>query len=136
MTVMDAARQLGVALQEDERFQNYMKAQKAVETDEQVNALGENLTAIQTAYDEESLKETPDEAAMANMIEEYKALYQTLHQTPAMIKLLDAREYMDGMMNEIMNFLYLVIGGADPRTVEVTAETMQRMQAEMMQMQQ
>jgi len=35
-----------------------------------------------------------------------------------------------------MNYLYLVIGGADPATVEVTPETMQQMQAEMMQMQQ
>ena len=49
---------------------------------------------------------------------------------------LDAKEGMDLMMNEVMNYLYLVIGGADPATVEVTPETMQQMQAEMMQMQQ
>lgn len=63
-------------------------------------------------------------------------MYQTIYQTPAMSRMMDAKEGMDSMMNEVMNYLYLVIGGADPATVEVTPETMQQMQAEMMQMQQ
>lgn len=134
MTVMEAARQLGVCIQEDERYTAYTKAQAVVENDEQVKALGENLQSIQEQYDMESMKPQPDEAAIAELRKEYEGLYQTIYGTPAMSALLDAKDGMDQMMNEVMNLLYMVIGGADPKTVEVTPETMQQMQAQMMQM--
>ena len=107
MTVMEAARLLGSAIQEDPRFADYRDASALAAEDEQVKALSDNLQALQAQFDEEAVKET---------------------------RMMDAKEGMDSMMNEVMNFLYLVIGGADPKTVEVTPETMQQMQAEMMQM--
>lgn len=136
MTVMEAARTLGACIQEDPRYTAYAEAQKAVENDEQVKALSDNLQALQEQFDMEALKENPDENVMNELQQQGSALYQTIYQTPAMSGLMDAKEGMDVMMNELMNFLYLVIGGADPATVEVTPETMQQMQAEMMQMQQ
>ena len=105
-----------------------------VENDEQVKALSDNLQALQAQFDEEAVKENPDEKLLNDLQEQGSAMYQTIYQTPAMTQMMDAKEGMDSMMNEVMNFLYLVIGGADPKTVEVTPETMQQMQAEMMQM--
>lgn len=136
MTVMEAARILGTSIQEDPRFAAYMDAQKVLDADEQVKALSENLQTLQEQFDLEALKENPDENLLNELQQQGSATYQTIYQTPAMTRLMDTKEGMDTMMNEVMNFLYLVIGGADPKTVEVTPETMQQMQAEMMQMQQ
>ena len=136
MTVMEATRALGISIQEDPRFTAYNEAQKAVDQDPQVRELGENLQNLQDQFDAEAVKEEPDEVLLRELQEQGQAVYQTIYQTPAMSALMDAKEGMDAMMNEVMNFLYLVIGGADPATVEVTPETMQQMQAEMMQMQQ
>lgn len=136
MTVMEAARTLGASIQEDPRYTAFMEAQKAADNDEQVKALSDNLQNLQEQFEAEAVKENPDEALMQELQEQGSATYQTIYQTPAMAALMDAKEGMDTMMNEVMNYLYLVIGGADPATVEVTPETMQKMQAEMMQMQQ
>lgn len=134
MTVMEAARLLGSAIQEDPRFADYRDASALAAEDEQVKALSDNLQALQAQFDEEAVKENPDEKLLNDLQEQGSAMYQTIYQTPAMTRMMDAKEGMDAMMNEVMNFLYLVIGGADPKTVEVTPETMQQMQAEMMQM--
>lgn len=136
MTVMEAARMLGSAIQEDPRFAAYQDASAIVANDEQVKALNDNLQALQDQFNAEAVKEQPDENLLNDLQQQGSAMYQTIYQTPAMTRLMDAKEGMDAMMNEVMNFLYLVIGGADPKTVEVTPETMQQMQAEMMQMQQ
>lgn len=136
MTVMEAARLLGAAIQEDPRFAAYQDAQGIVENDQQVKDLSDNLQALQDQFNAEAVKEQPDENLLNDLQQQGSAMYQTIYQTPAMSRLMDAKEGMDLMMNEVMNYLYLVIGGADPATVEVTPETMQQMQAEMMQMQQ
>ena len=133
MTVMEAARALGACIQEDPRYAAYRDAQGIVENDEQVKDLSENLNALQEQFDTEAMKENPDEAVLEDLQKQGTAMYQTSYQTPAMFRLMDAKEGMDAMMNEVMNLLYLVIGGADPKTVEVTPETMQKMQQEMMQ---
>ena len=67
MTVMEAARQLGVCIQADERYLAYRDATLAVEKDEQVKALGENLDELQKQYEAEAVKETPDEKAMSDL---------------------------------------------------------------------
>ncbi len=136
MNVMEAARKLGAAVQEDERYIAYHKATLAVETDEQVKALSDNLNELQRQYEEEAVKEQPNEDLMRDLQQQGSAMYQSIYQTPAMSALMDAKEGMDVMMNEVMNLLYLCIGGADPMTVEVNEETMAQMQQEMMQFQQ
>lgn len=134
MTVMEAARQLGVCIQEDARYTTYVEAQKTAENDKQVKQLGDNLQELQDQYNQESLKPTPDENALRDLQIQYEELYRLIYQTPAMSAMMDAKEGMDQMMNEVMNLLYLVIAGNDPKTVEVTPETLQQMQAQMMQM--
>ncbi len=135
MNVMEAARALGACIQEDDRYLAYRDATLAVEKDEQVKALGENLDELQKQYEAEAVKETPDETIMRDLQEQGTAMYQAIYQTPAMSSMMDAKEGMDAMMNEVMNLLYQCIGGADPMTVEVTEATMAQMQQEMMQVQ-
>lgn len=136
MTIMEAARALGVCIQEDPRYVAYNEASLAAEKDEQVKALTENLNELQAQYEAEAVKAQPNESVMGKLQQQGSAMYQSIYQTPAMTALMDAKEDMDAMMNEVMNLLYLVIGGADPMTVEVNEETMLQMQQEMMNFQQ
>ncbi len=136
MTIMEAARALGASIQEDPRYVAYNEASLAAEKDEQVKALTENLNELQAQYEAEAVKAQPNESVMGELQQQGSAMYQSIYQTPAMTALMDAKEDMDAMMNEVMNLLYLVIGGADPMTVEVNEETMLQMQQEMMNFQQ
>lgn len=56
MTVMEAARVLGAAIQEDTRYSAYQDAQAIVENDEQVKALSDNLQALQDQFNAEAVK--------------------------------------------------------------------------------
>ena len=57
MTVMEAARMLGAAIQEDPRFAAYQDAQGIVENDQQVKDLSDNLQALQDQFNAEAVKE-------------------------------------------------------------------------------
>lgn len=135
MTVMEAARILGKAIQEDARFIDYQEAGTAVSNDEHVSALSDNLQALQDQFNAEATKAEPDEALLNDLQQQGSALYDTIYNTPVMNHLIEKKQGMDNLMNEVMNFIYLVVGGEDPDTVEVTPESVQKMQAEMMEMQ-
>lgn len=134
MTVMEAARALGASIQEDARYATYVEAQNLLDNDAEVKGISEKIEALHQQFDAEAAKEDSDEALMSDLQQQASAVYQSLYQTPAMMRVLSAKEGMDQMMNEVMNLLYLVMGGADPATVEVTPETMQQMQQDLMQM--
>ena len=95
MTVMEAARVLGAAIQEDTRYAAYQDAQAIVENDEQVKALSDNLQALQDQFNAEAVKEQPDEALLNDLQQQGGAMYQTIYQTPAMSRMMDAKEGMD-----------------------------------------
>ena len=132
MTMKEAYRQLGVCIQEDPRYVAYTEKQKAAKVDPQVDAIGNNLGELMAQYEQEAVKENKDMAAMESIQAQYQELYKKFYEVPAMSELMDAKEQLDEMMNEIMNYIYLVIGGADPMTAEVTPDTMAQMREMMM----
>ena len=56
MSVIELTRQLGAAIQEDERYQAYNEARKANEADEELNALIGKINLIQLNYQQEAGK--------------------------------------------------------------------------------
>ena len=51
-----------------------------------------------------------------------------------MKEMMDARENLDAMMNDIMQIIYLTMNGNDPLTAEPSPETLQEMQNNFMNM--
>ena len=64
MSVIELARQLGAAIQKDERYLAFAAAKEANEKDEALNALMGEIQMIQMNYQMEASKETPDSAKM------------------------------------------------------------------------
>ncbi|MCQ2487112.1 MAG: YlbF family regulator [Clostridia bacterium] len=134
MTVEEAVRALGVAIQADERFQKYMEVSKLAGEDQESLMLREKLQDLQEAFNVETQKETPDEAKIQQMQEQYQEMYQKLFQIPAVVAAMDQREVMDKMMNNVMQIIYLTMNGEDPLTCQPSEETMQAMQQGLMNM--
>ena len=61
MDVITAARELGKAIQLDERYKAFQEAQKANEGDIELNGLIGKLNLIQLSYQNEASKEEPDQ---------------------------------------------------------------------------
>ena len=118
MTVIELTRQLGAAIQQDERYLAFAKAKEANEKDEALNALMGEIQMIQMNYQMEASKETPDSAKMQEFEAEFNAKYEAFMANENMQKYDEARAEVDSMMNYIMQILGLCVNGADPATCE------------------
>lgn len=118
MNVIELTRQLGAAIQQDERYLAFAKAKEANEKDEALNALMGEIQMIQMNYQMEASKETPDSAKMQEFEAEFNSKYEEFMANENMQKYDEARGQVDAMMNYIMQILGLCVNGADPATCE------------------
>ena len=117
MSVIELTRQLGAAIQEDERYQAYNEARKANEADEELNALIGKINLIQLNYQQEAGKgEEADPAKMEAYAKEFEETYREIMLNGNMVKFEAAKTAVDDMMNEIMGILALCVDGQDPAT--------------------
>ena len=118
MSVIELTRQLGAAIQKDERYLAFAAAKEANEKDEALNALMGEIQMIQMNYQMEASKEEPDSAKMQEFEAEFNAKYEAFMANENMQKYDEARAQVDSMMNYIMQILGLCVNGADPATCE------------------
>ena len=118
MSVIELTRQLGAAIQKDERYLAFAAAKEANEKDEALNALMGEIQMIQMNYQMEASKEAPDSAKMQEFEAEFNAKYEAFMANENMQKYDEARAQVDSMMNYIMQILSLCVNGADPATCE------------------
>ena len=118
MSVIELTRQLGAAIQKDERYLAFAAAKEANEKDEALNALMGEIQMIQMNYQMEASKETPDSVKMQEFEAEFNAKYEAFMANENMQKYDEARAEVDSMMNYIMQILGLCVNGADPATCE------------------
>ncbi len=122
MDVISLARELGAAIQKDERYLAYTKAKEANEADTALNELISKIQLVQMNYQMEASKEAPDTDKMAEFEAEFTALYEQFTQNPNVQAFDEARAEIDAMMNYIMQILGLCVNGADPATCEPEPE--------------
>ena len=118
MSVIELTRQLGAAIQKDERYLAFAAAKEANEKDDALNALMGEIQMIQMNYQMEASKEEPDSAKMQEFEAEFNAKYEAFMANENMQKYDEARTEVDSMMNYIMQILGLCVNGADPATCE------------------
>ena len=121
MSVIELTRQLGAAIQKDERYLAFAAAKEANEKDEALNSLMGEIQMIQMNYQMEASKETPDSAKMQEFEAEFNAKYEAFMANENMQRYDEARAEVDSMMNYIMQILGLCVNGADPMTCEPEA---------------
>ena len=117
MTVIELTRQLGAAIQQDERYKAYEEARKANEADDALNGLIGKINLVQMNYQNEAAKgEEADAATMENFAKEFEQLYREIMLNGNMVKFEAAKTQVDDMMNEIMGILACCVDGQDPET--------------------
>ena len=118
MDVIKLTRELGAAIQQDERYLAFAKAKEANENDKELNDLMGKLQLVQMNYQIEASKEEPDAEKMRAFEEELNEAYTTLMDNEKMQAYDEARTAVDEMMNYIMQILGLCVNGADAATCE------------------
>lgn len=122
MDVFSLTRELGAAIQKDERYLAFAQAKKNNDDDKELGELIGKINLIQLAYQNEAEKEDADNAKLEQLDGEFREIYGQVMLNENMHKYEEARQNVDEMMNYIMQILSLCVNGEDPATCEPAEE--------------
>lgn len=118
MDVIKLTRELGAAIQQDERYLNFAKVREENEKDEELLDLMGQIQLLQMNYQREASSENPDKDKMNAFEKSFNELYGKFMANEKMVAYENARAEIDELMNYIMQILGLCVNGADPETCE------------------
>ncbi len=123
MDVIEQVRNLGKAIQQDERFIRYAKAKLANDNDKELQAaIGEfNITRME--LDREMASEQKDEEKVKQLNEKLRDIYSKIMSSSAMVEYNTAKAAVDMMVGEINTVISKTLDGEDPETCETVSCT-------------
>ncbi|MBQ3004479.1 MAG: YlbF family regulator [Clostridia bacterium] len=122
MDLEKMARELGAAIQKDERYLNYVKARETNEADTELNDLIGKIQLIHSSYQHEAAK--GDEANSQKLDaydKEFNEVYTQVMSNKNMQAFEKARQEVDEMMKYLTGILTLCVCGEDPETCDPNA---------------
>lgn len=123
MNVIELTRQLGKAIQEDERYTKYDAIVKENDTDPELqNALGEfNQKRAELSRELQQPDKNAD--AITALDTELRERYDTIMAMPKMVAYNEAKAELDALMKSVYYILQEASNGEDPETCPATPPT-------------
>lgn len=121
--VIELARQLGHALQEDERYLEYIKARQANDEDTELQELIGNFNLKRIAVNNAANEEKQDEEKIAKLNQELREVYTRIMNNQTMQKYNAAKTDMENLVNHINTIINMCANGENPDTVDPSACT-------------
>ncbi len=119
MDVIKTARELGKAIQQDERFIRYAKAKLANDNDADLQAAIGNFNIKRMELEKAAGQEKQDEEAIKTLNEELRKIYGEIMSSSQMVEYNTAKALLDQMMNEVNIVLSKSLDGEDPETLTI-----------------
>lgn len=118
MDVIEVTRQLGKAIQADERYIEYVKAKEANDADEALqNLIGEfNLIRQNLAMEQGKEESEQDAEKIKELTVKMHTAYNEVMTNENMAMFTVAKQGMDKLMSEINTILTYSMEGMDPET--------------------
>ena len=120
MSIIEKTRELGKAIQEDERYIKYNEATKASDTDTALqNKIGEfNMLRMQLNQE----MSNPDKNAekMTSLDTDIRELYNEIMGMPSMKAFNEAKEELDSLLQSVNYIITVAANGEDPMTCPET----------------
>ncbi|MBE6798965.1 MAG: YlbF family regulator [Ruminococcaceae bacterium] len=120
MDIIEAARQLGAAIQADERYKKVMVSSKANDSDTALQELISEFNLMRMTIDNEFNK--PEEERNEEKIKEFnvsmRQLYGKIMCTDSMMAYSEAKKDFDAVMNKVNAIIEMSMNGEDPMTCE------------------
>ncbi|MEE1238795.1 MAG: YlbF family regulator [Acutalibacteraceae bacterium] len=121
MNVIDKARELGRAIQQDERFVRYAKARLANDSDSELqDAIGQ-FNIVRMELDREISSDDKDDLKVQELNEKLRKVYSDIMSAPAMVEYNTAKAELDSMVNDVNVIISKCIDGEDPDTCDTNA---------------
>ncbi len=118
MNVLELARQLGHAIQQDDRYIAYTLAKQANDEDEALQNLIQAFELKRMELQMALGKEEKDQEAIAQLNDVVKEIYQRIMQSPKMMVYNAAKQGYDQLQNEVNTIISMSLSGADPDQID------------------
>ena len=123
MDIIELSRELGRKIQQEESYVNMQEANKAVEADEALQALIGEFNLFKLQLNEKLTASERDEEAIKEINTKMRTLYADIMVNPSMIKLNEAKNAFDAVMNRVFAIVSNSANGEDPNTTDYHACT-------------
>lgn len=121
MDVIAKARELGKAIQQDERFIRYAKARLANDDDKELqDAIGE-FNIVRMELDREVNSDEKNDDKVKELNEKLRKVYSSVMSSPAMVEYNTAKAALDTLVNEVNVIISKSIDGEDPDTCDTSS---------------
>ena len=118
MDVIELTRELGKAIQQDDRFIAYNLAKQANDNDEGLQADMDRFSKLRADLGSAMSAEEPDRDNIAALDKELKEVYGRIMKNPNMIVFEGARQNLENLVNNIQQIITLCANGEDPATCQ------------------
>lgn len=123
MDIIELSRELGKKIQQEESYKALQTATEAVEKDEALQALIGEFNLLKLNLNEKLTAEEKDEEAIKELNTKMRKMYADIMVNESMIKLNEAKNTFDGIMQRVFAIVSNSANGEDPETTDYHACT-------------
>lgn len=123
MDIIEMTRELGKALQEDDRYTAYMLAKQANDNDAVLQALINGFENMRLQLNEELAKDDKDTERIKELDENIKSNYKQIMSNKNMIVFTAAQGALEALVNNMQQIITLCANGGDPETCQPSSCT-------------
>ena len=123
MDIIELSRELGRKIQQEESYIALQEANKAVEADENLQALIGEFNLFKLQLNEKLTATDRDEEAIKEINTKMRTLYADIMVNPAMVKLNESKVAFDTVINRVLAIVSNSANGEDPNTTDYHACT-------------
>lgn len=116
MTIIEQARALGAAIQQDERYKRFEETAKLNDTDPEIQKKIGEFNLMRADLNREMAKPDKDAQRMTALDTDIRALYDEIMAMPTMAAFNSAKEDLDKLLQSINYIITCAANGEDPAT--------------------
>ena len=121
MDIIEMTRELGRALQNDERYIAMVTARQASDEDQALQEAIGKFNLKRMAISNEAQKDDRNEETLQRLNAEFRAVYQKIMENEHMLRYNDAKNEFDALLQRMTGILSLCADGEDPETCDYDA---------------
>ena len=119
MDIIEMTRELGKAMQQDDRYIAYTLAKQANDEDEKLQSLINAFNLKRMELQMEIGKPDKDNDKVQELNEVIKSSYKTIMENPKMAVYQAAKEGLDELLNQINTIISMSANGMDPDQIDL-----------------
>ena len=119
MEILDIARELCTAIQENELYKAFAAAKKANDEDKALQDLIGEFNLLRMNVSQAMQDPNADEEKKQEYNTKLQDCYKKIMQNESMIAYNEAKTNLDGIVSKVNMLISMCIDGADPKTVEI-----------------